>query len=153
MDNFDPYNVFLSIATNIPVLLMTAFVLQGHIYCRKYFFTFFIQLSCSDRWMPLSILGISLHVISYYYYFYESVLENDWNIHCIRVFSTPNFHISLFWIRIKRQVMHTVGLGQYIDASRIEKWFSIDSEMFRMHRYSSGIASELSFEHQMRCVL
>ncbi len=28
MDNFDPYNVLLSIATNIPVLLMTAFVLQ-----------------------------------------------------------------------------------------------------------------------------
>ncbi len=28
---FDSYNVLLSIATNIPVLLMTAFVLQGHI--------------------------------------------------------------------------------------------------------------------------
>ncbi len=28
---FDTYNVFLAIATNIPVLLMTAFVLQGHI--------------------------------------------------------------------------------------------------------------------------
>ncbi len=28
---FDPYNVLLSIATNIPVLLMTAFVLQGRI--------------------------------------------------------------------------------------------------------------------------
>ncbi len=32
MYNFDPYNVFLTIATNIPVLLMTASVLQGHIY-------------------------------------------------------------------------------------------------------------------------
>ncbi len=33
MNNFDPYNVLLSIATNIPVLLMTAFVLQStHIY-------------------------------------------------------------------------------------------------------------------------
>ncbi len=31
MDHFDPYNVLLAIATNIPVLLMTAFVLQGHI--------------------------------------------------------------------------------------------------------------------------
>ncbi len=30
MYNFDSYNVLLSIATNIPVLLMTAFVLQGH---------------------------------------------------------------------------------------------------------------------------
>ncbi len=32
MYNFDPYTVLLSIATNIPVLLMTAFVLQGHIF-------------------------------------------------------------------------------------------------------------------------
>ncbi len=32
MYNFDSYNVLLSIATNIPVLLMTAFVLQGHIF-------------------------------------------------------------------------------------------------------------------------
>ncbi len=30
-DNFDPYNVLLAIAINIAVLLMTAFVLQGHI--------------------------------------------------------------------------------------------------------------------------
>ncbi len=30
-DNFDPFNIFLAIATIIPVLLMTAFVLQGHI--------------------------------------------------------------------------------------------------------------------------
>ncbi len=40
MYNFDPYNVLLSIATNIPVLLMTAFVLQGHthiIYIYIYF--------------------------------------------------------------------------------------------------------------------
>ncbi len=37
MYNFDPYNVLLSIATNIPVLLMTAFVLQGHIWeCKTY---------------------------------------------------------------------------------------------------------------------
>ncbi len=32
MDNFEPYNELLAIDTNIPVLLMTAFVLQGHIY-------------------------------------------------------------------------------------------------------------------------
>jgi len=30
MYNFDPYNVLLAITTNIPVLLMTASVLQGH---------------------------------------------------------------------------------------------------------------------------
>ncbi len=34
MGNFDPHNVLLAIATNIPVLLMTAFVLQGHKYFR-----------------------------------------------------------------------------------------------------------------------
>ncbi len=28
--NFDPYNVYLAIATNIPQRLKTAFVLQGH---------------------------------------------------------------------------------------------------------------------------
>ncbi len=32
MYNFEPYNVLLVITTNIPVLLMTAFVLQRHIY-------------------------------------------------------------------------------------------------------------------------
>ncbi len=32
-DNFDPYNVLLPIATNIHVLLMTAFVLQSHLWC------------------------------------------------------------------------------------------------------------------------
>ncbi len=30
MYNFEPYNVLLAIATNIPVQLMTASVLQGH---------------------------------------------------------------------------------------------------------------------------
>ncbi len=33
MYNFDPHNVFLAIATNIPEWLLTGFVLQGHIYC------------------------------------------------------------------------------------------------------------------------
>ncbi len=28
---FDPYNVLLAVATNMPVLLMTAFVLQAEI--------------------------------------------------------------------------------------------------------------------------
>ncbi len=30
IDNFDPYYVLLAIATNIPVLLMTSFVVQGY---------------------------------------------------------------------------------------------------------------------------
>ncbi len=36
MDNFDPYNVFLAIATNIPQRLKTGFVVQGHI-CHRAF--------------------------------------------------------------------------------------------------------------------
>ncbi len=32
IDNFDPYNAFLAIATNILQRLKTGFVLQGHIY-------------------------------------------------------------------------------------------------------------------------
>lgn len=31
LDNFDLYNVLLDFATNIPVLLKTGFVVQGHI--------------------------------------------------------------------------------------------------------------------------
>ncbi len=31
-DNVGPYNVLLGIATNIPVLLKTGFVFQGHIW-------------------------------------------------------------------------------------------------------------------------
>ncbi len=32
IDNLDPYNVCLVIATNIPVLLKTGFVVHGYIY-------------------------------------------------------------------------------------------------------------------------
>ncbi len=46
--NFDPYNVLLSISTNIAVLLMTAFVLQGRIECAAYYQSL---VSCSNA-MP-----------------------------------------------------------------------------------------------------
>ncbi len=48
MDNFDPYNVFLVIATNIAVLLMTASVLQGHIYTYSFSFST-LKMSCLIR--------------------------------------------------------------------------------------------------------
>ncbi len=38
--NFDSYNVLLSITTNIPVLRMTASVLQGHINIKQMGFRF-----------------------------------------------------------------------------------------------------------------
>ncbi len=36
MHNFEPYNVLLSISTNIAVLLMTAYALQVHIRSANY---------------------------------------------------------------------------------------------------------------------
>ncbi len=33
LSDFDPYNALLAIATNIPVLLLAAFVVQGRIEC------------------------------------------------------------------------------------------------------------------------
>ncbi len=48
MNHFDPYNLFLAIATNIPVLLMTGFVLillfiKSTVYCPgRYFIAHFI---------------------------------------------------------------------------------------------------------------
>ncbi len=53
MYNFDSYNVLLSIATNIPVLLMTAFVLQGH------------KCSSSASYMSASCKQlVDMHIIS-----------------------------------------------------------------------------------------
>ncbi len=44
INNFDPYNIFLAISTNIPQQLKTAFVLQGHIprQSEELFVLFFI---------------------------------------------------------------------------------------------------------------
>ncbi len=42
--NFDPYNVFLAIATNIPVLLKTGFVVHIYsIYIYTYTYTVYIS--------------------------------------------------------------------------------------------------------------
>ncbi len=36
INNFDPYNVFLAITTNIPQRVKTCFVVQGHIWAVKF---------------------------------------------------------------------------------------------------------------------
>ncbi len=56
MDHFDPYNVLLAIATNIPVLLMTAFVLQSHVYQQHY-----------ECYKTISLLFLLLLVVSVIY--------------------------------------------------------------------------------------
>ncbi len=53
MYNFEPYNVLLSIATNIAVLLMTAYVLQGHRYDS---FTDSCSMFCSYRVISQGLL-------------------------------------------------------------------------------------------------
>ncbi len=57
--NFDSYNVLLVIATNIPVLLMTASVLQGHISVTLYYMEQF-----STKYMLISMHITSILAVS-----------------------------------------------------------------------------------------
>ncbi len=50
--NFEPFNVFLAISTNIPQRLMTAFVLQGHVY--MYITTQMYRKRFLPKWVFLS---------------------------------------------------------------------------------------------------
>ncbi len=52
---FDPHNVFLTIATNIPQRLKTGFVLQGHIFVQSLFLR--ITLNTIHPYMNSNILG------------------------------------------------------------------------------------------------
>ncbi len=49
MYHFEPCNVFLAIATNIPVLLMTCFVVQGHISINLLWPLYFSSVDNSNR--------------------------------------------------------------------------------------------------------
>ncbi len=44
-DNFDPYNVLLTIVTKIPVQLMTGFVVQGHILINYIYKSYTIDMN------------------------------------------------------------------------------------------------------------
>ncbi len=74
MYNFDPYSVLLAIATNIPVLLMTAFVLQGHKYINNILLSFIVHVLCC---------------IAYSYFFYYSffIFEPEENSLCLMHFT------------------------------------------------------------------
>ncbi len=43
MDHFDPYNVFLAIATKIPQRLITGFVVQGHTHIYIYIYIYILH--------------------------------------------------------------------------------------------------------------
>ncbi len=66
MYNFEPYCVLLVIATNIPVLLKTAFMLQGHKYHEKWS-SVRVELfpQFSDRWRTEALNQFVLHGIRY----------------------------------------------------------------------------------------
>ncbi len=94
MDNFDPCNVFLVIATNIPQRLKTGFVLQGHIYIINIhsthtyyviFFFFWMQFTMINHLKALLLLGsvvvfMLLMKIINIFHFLESIFL--WLKHC-----------------------------------------------------------------------
>ncbi len=70
MYNFDPYNVLLTIATNIPVLLMTAFVLQDHKYRSSIIHSRVSLCVCvcvcvelKHEWLRFTLSSWTLHIL------------------------------------------------------------------------------------------
>ncbi len=55
MYTFDPYNVLLAIVTNISMLLMTAFVVQGHMYVYIYIYIYIYIYMCVCVYMCVGI--------------------------------------------------------------------------------------------------
>ncbi len=68
IDHFKPYNVFLAIATNPSVLLMTGFVVQGHIY--------YVRIILFLIWMDLLLLHQYLMVQYGSYSYSKEIIEN-----------------------------------------------------------------------------
>ncbi len=75
MDNFDPYDVFLATATNIPQLLKTGFVLQGHIYELEVDGIFADIITCLKTGNGLSCADAKIYTLS--------VLNNVFALHWI----------------------------------------------------------------------
>ncbi len=71
MDNFDTCNVLLAITPNIAELLMTAFVLQGHIYTTVQSFGIskkFLKVSSAHRGC-IYLIKNTVKTVQYYYNF------------------------------------------------------------------------------------
>ncbi len=67
MYNFEPYNVLLTISTNIPMLLMT--VLQGHIYSHKVYFCYSysaLYRLCVVKWNKLTDSDLQPYLLNYH---------------------------------------------------------------------------------------
>ncbi len=85
MYNFDSYNVLLSIATNIPVLLMTAFVLQGHM-CQTASVTGHVWVKTMKVWCVVEVVWDDDVVWS------VSVCVRRHRIQAVRVHHPPEAH-------------------------------------------------------------
>ncbi len=101
MYNFDSYNVLLSIATNIAVLLMTASVLQGHDVqhnnpaCSGHFRSFIWSRPAVNRftdsfWFPHWTQRLSLTVCL-------SLIYELWRFNILLVLMEDETHKPLFW--------------------------------------------------------
>ncbi len=91
MDNFDPYNVLLAIATNIPVLLMTALVLQGHIYvCAVYIYYVYINTHTCMYIIKKNVMFTYDMCIYNIKYIHVNPCKYFQNIYCIVYFYIHN---------------------------------------------------------------
>ncbi len=79
MDHFDPYNVLLAIATDIPVRLMTDFVLQGHTYS-----------------MNVEYMKVWGWKVGFYLYFFIYIFIQQWCIKLIKSESKGIYVIKYF---------------------------------------------------------
>ncbi len=56
--------------------------------------------------------------------------------------------VHIYYVNMNTQCIYTC-VYIFIRAGTVEKWFRIDSDIFRMRRGSSGVVSELRFEQQV----
>ncbi len=85
IDHFDPYNVFLAFATNIPQRLKTGFVVQGHIFVLiKYLKSKLTFISSTEQfvrhekfvwWKRMWIIMALVMCTKYFFYEIEEVVK------------------------------------------------------------------------------
>ncbi len=88
--NFDPYNVFLAIARNIPQRLKTGFVVQGHIF-RFY--------SCSISFSKNYFIILLLYLLLSFVYLFTTFFE----VLLFKILDIKRHCNTLVWFRNKSQ--------------------------------------------------
>ncbi len=149
MYNFDPYNVLLSIATNIPVLLMTAFVLQGHILFLKTWQKC-IYLKAVSLFLHFSITFIHQNLVLFLYIlkvFTEGFVHISFTLiyttfvtlehktsHKCKFFEIESYTSSESWINYISIDVWFVMIGQYLKIwnLRVQKNLNIEKIIFKV---------------------